>query len=130
MKKHILIIAGFLMIGICSSSFPATKVISCPNLTLRNYGHSTYYDQKINKLWNLSWHSQQQPVWKNVSIPQTRVCGKGVASNGMKVNYQCALLICKSDAVLAQLSQNQGYKCFSTYVSTQNRFYCEGFSVN
>ncbi len=130
MKKHILVIAGFLMIGICSSSFPATKIISCPSLSLRNYGKTVYYDQKINKTWSLNWYSQQQPVWRNVSIPQVRICGKGLSNSGMKINYECALFSCKSDAVLAQLNQTQSFKCFSTYVSTENRFYCEGFSVN
>jgi hypothetical protein len=129
MKKHILIIAGFLMLGICSSSFPAAKIISCPALTLQHYGKSSFFDRKIGKTWSLSWRSQQNPVWKTVSIPQTRVCGRSF-HNGMKLSYQCSLFLCKSDAVVAQLGESQAYKCFSTYVSTQNTFYCEGFNLD
>jgi hypothetical protein len=129
MKKHILIVMGFLLIGISSSSFPATHIISCPAVGLQHYGKTSYYDRRIGKTWNLNWHSQQHPVWKNVSIPETRVCGKGMASNGMRLNYQCSVFQCKSDAVIAQLGQTQAFKCFSSYVSTQNKFYCDGFNV-
>ncbi len=105
------------------------QTVSCPNLSLSHYGKNTYYDAKIGKVWRLSWQKQQAPVWNNVLIPQTSFCGKGKSKNGMLINYQCAVFECKSDAVVASLEQNQRLKCFSTYVSNNHLFYCDGFSM-
>lgn len=122
---------GCLFLGIAiNTGLAAGKIISCPALSLRQYGKLTYFDPKIGRTWNLQWMNQQVPVWSSVSIPKTTACGTGRSNNGIPITYQCAVFECKSNAVVASLQQNQSLKCFSAYASTGNTFYCNTFSAN
>lgn len=118
------------LLGFTSQSLCSNKVITCPAVTVKHYGKTSYYDSNTGKIWNLTWSNKQSPRWVSISIPQTTLCGKARSSKGLYVNYQCAVLQCKSDAVVATLEGNQSVKCFSAYVSTQNTFYCDSFSTN
>lgn len=120
---------GCLLLGIIMEADSAEKMISCPAVTLKQYGKLSYYDAKIGRFWSLHWQNKEFPVWSSVSIPQTTTCGTGKASSGIHVTYQCAVFECQSNAVIASLKQNQTLKCFSAYASTKNTFYCNGFSA-
>ncbi len=130
MKKDKLVIIGCVIFGMSAHCMAAGKIINCPVLNAKQYGKTTYYDPDSGHIWNLSWQNKQTPVWNNTSIPQSRVCGVGKTKNGIPITYQCAIFQCKSKAVVASLGQNQAFKCFSAYVSTQNTFYCDGFSTS
>lgn len=129
MKRTFTLLVGCIILGISTHSLSNAKIIACPALSSKQYGKSIYYDSKTHQMWNLTWSKKQAPVWDSVSIPKTMACGVGKTSNGIPLTYQCAIFKCKSDAVTASLGQNQALKCFSTYVSTQNTFYCDSFST-
>jgi len=129
MKNTLLVLLGFCILGFAGHSFSAQKVVNCPAINASQYGKTSYYDHKTGRVWTLNWLSQATPVWKTASIPKTSHCGTGKSNHGMRVNYQCAVYQCKSDALIATLEQSQALKCFSTYVSTQNTFYCDGFTI-
>jgi hypothetical protein len=131
MKGLLAVILGGVTLACGVSSVSAATIINCPHLKLKNYGQSSYYDPKISRFWRLKWYSKTAPVWSQVSIPQTTTCGSGMTRNGVPLKYQCAVFMCKSDAVVASLGENhRGIKCFSAYTSTQNTFYCNSFSMN
>lgn len=130
MKKKLVILVGCVILGVASHALADSKIIACPALSINDYGKTTYYDPRSGRIWNLDWSQQQKPVWKNASIPQTTMCGVGKSKQGIQVNYQCAVFKCNSDAVTATLGRTQALKCFSTYVSTQNTFYCDSFSMS
>ena len=129
-KKLIPIFAGCLLLGFTMHSFSASQIINCPHLTSKHYGKNVFYDSKIGRTWSLTWLNRQNPAWNEASIPQTTTCGHGKTANGIPVSYQCAVFKCQSEAVIANLGQKQPVKCFSTYVSTKNTFYCDGFTIN
>lgn len=128
MKWTIALLMGCTTLGISTYSLCNPKIIACPTLGIQQYGKSIYYDSKTNRMWNLIWSKKQTPTWESVSIPKVTTCGTGKTSNGIPLTYQCAIFQCKSDAVTATLGQNQALKCFSTYVSNRNTFYCDSFS--
>lgn len=120
-----------LILSVSMSALAATgKIISCPAVSLKQYGKPTYFDARIGRTWSLQWLTAQTPRWDSVSIPKTTACGAGRANNGISITYQCAIFECKSAAVIASLSANQSLKCFSAYASTKNTFYCNNFSAN
>lgn len=128
MNRQLLILTGCVLLSGTSVGTAADKIIACPALTLHHYGKNTFYDPRSGRSWQLNWLSKQAPVWKLVSIPQTKACGAGKSRNGLPVTYQCAVFQCKSDAVVASLGQTNPVKCFSAYVSTGNTFYCNDFA--
>ncbi len=110
----------------------ASKIISCPALNASHYGKSSYYDQKSGKSWVLTWNKKlatKKLVWDSVSIPEAATCGVGKSSTGLPLKYQCVILQCKSDAVVAALGQHNLLKCYSAYLSTKKTFYCEDFKL-
>jgi hypothetical protein len=129
MSKLGIIISSWVILSIAASAFAGNKIINCPNLNVNNFGKNSYYDARTRQVWSLNWLSKQKPTWNTVSIPQTTTCSAKKTSNGIPVTYQCAIFQCRSDAVIASLGRNHSLKCFSAYVSTQNTFYCDGFST-
>lgn len=129
MKNTFSLLLGCTILIFSTHSFSANQVVACPPLSLKQYGKTSYYDARSGRTWNLAWLSQQKPVWDQANIPQTTTCGVGKSRQGIPVTYQCAIFQCKSAAVIATLGQTQALKCFSTYVSTQNTFYCDSFTT-
>jgi|GEM_PF-4393107 len=128
MKRTFLAVVGCGFLCISMSSWAESRIIHCPTISADQYGKTTYYDPKSKQVWALNWLNKGTPVWSSASIPRTTTCGSGRSESGLKINYQCAVFQCKSPAVIASLEQNHRLKCFSTYVSTRNTFYCDGFT--
>lgn len=130
-RKLVVIVGWGLSFLAFSPAFAADKIIACPALSAAHYGKNVYYDSRSGKTWRLTWKQHQRPVWNNALIPKTMACGsRGPSSKyGARITYQCVHLQCESNAVIATLGEEQALKCFSAYVSTQNRFYCDDFSI-
>ena len=122
-------LTGSLGLLLSIQALAADKIIACPALSIKQYGKTVYHDPHSGRVWDLTWFNRQQPVWDKVVIPQTTLCGAGKSIRGLSVTYQCAVFQCKSSAVIASLGQHQPLRCFSAYVSTQNSFYCDSFSL-
>jgi hypothetical protein len=121
-RKGILVGMILCLEVVCTASDAASRVFACPAVDVNSYNKPYFSDKNGNK-WNLNWKQRAKPIWEQASIPEMAICGyKRI--NGVSMHYQCVKFQCQSPAALATLGEHSPVKCYSTYLSTDKKFYC------